>query len=189
MDGVGKTSTSKLVAEKLGFIFVEKPLHYIVDEGCDTTNYRKIAKAVNSDKDRNFTAWYYGLNNIYVYDKFKGQNIVTDRHIVSNYAWSGTEYNDDIYNLILKKIGAPILTVILYSDKESIIKRLMKRDPNDKDIERVVESERIYSRMIDFCQKKKMPYVIVDSSKLTLEETADRIIEKYKEIIIDGKEN
>ena len=187
MDGVGKTSTSKLVAKKLGFTFVEKPLHYIVDEGDDTTNYRKIAKAVNSDEDRNFTAWYYGLNNIYVYDRFKGQNIVTDRHIVSNYAWSGTEYNDDIYELILKKIGAPTLTVILYSDKDSIVERLKQRNPNDKDIERAVESERIYSRMIDFCTKKKLSYVIVDSSKLTLEKTANLIIEKYKEISIDGK--
>lgn len=187
MDGVGKTSTSKLVANKLGFIFVEKPLHYIVDEGEDTTNYRKIAKAVNSDPDRNFTAWYYGLNNIYVYDRFKGQNIVTDRHIVSNYAWSGTDDNGDIYDLILKKIGAPTLTVILYSDSDCIVKRLEKRNPADKDIERAVESERIYSRMIDFCKKKNMPYVIIDSSNLTLDETAATIIEKYKEIISNGK--
>ncbi len=187
MDGVGKTSTSKLVAGKLGFKFVEKPLHYIVDEGDDTTNYRKIAKAVNSDNDRNFTAWYYGLNNLYVYDRFKGQSIVTDRHVVSNYAWSGTDYNGDIYDLILKKIGAPTLTVILYSDAESIVKRLKQRDPNDKDIDRVIESERIYSRMIDFCQKKKMPYVIVDSSSLSLEETANEIIKRYKELEADGE--
>lgn len=187
MDGVGKTSTGKLVANKLGFTFVEKPLHYIVDEGEETTNYRKIAKAVNSDPDRNFTAWYYGLNNIYVYDRFKGQNIVTDRHIVSNYAWSGTDDNGDIYDLILKKIGAPTLTVILYSDFNCIVKRLKKRNPADKDIERVVESEKIYSRMIDFCKKRNMPYVIIDSSGLTLDETADKIIEKYKEIISNGK--
>ncbi len=189
MDGVGKTSTSKLVAEKIGFTFVEKPLHYIVDEGDDTTNYRKIANAVNSDEDRNFTAWYYGLNNIYVYDRFKNQNIVTDRHVVSNYAWSGTDYNGDIYDLILKKIGAPTLTVILYSDTDSIIRRLRQRDPDDKDIERAIDSERIYSRMIDFCKRRNLPYVIVDSSKLTLEETANEIIRKYKEIAIDGKEN
>lgn len=187
MDGVGKTSTSKLVAEKLGFKFVEKPLHYIVDEGDDTTNYRKIAKAVNSDSDRNFTAWYYGLNNLYVYDRFKGENVVTDRHIVSNYAWSGTDYNDDIYDLILKKIGAPTLTVILFSDAESIVKRLRQRDPSDKDIDRAVESERIYARMIDFCQKKKMPYVVVDSTSLSLDVTADEIIKRYKELEADGE--
>ena len=29
MDGVGKSTTCKLLAEKLGYIFVEKPLHYL----------------------------------------------------------------------------------------------------------------------------------------------------------------
>ena len=40
-----------------------------------------------------------GVNNIYLYEKFKDQNIVTDRHIVSNYCWSGTTYNKDIYKI------------------------------------------------------------------------------------------
>lgn len=189
MDGVGKTSAGKLVAEKLGFTFVEKPLHYIVDEGGKTTNYRRISKAVNSESDRNFTAWYYGLNNIYVYHHFKEQNIVTDRHIVSNYAWSGTNYNMDIYDLILRKIGAPTLTIILYSDMNSIIERLKKRNPNDKDIARVTESEKIYSKMIDFCKQKNMPYAIIDSSLFTLEETANEIIKKYKEMRLNEKHN
>ena len=32
MDGVGKSTTCKLLAEKLGYIFVEKPLHYLLDD-------------------------------------------------------------------------------------------------------------------------------------------------------------
>ncbi len=187
MDGVGKTSTSKLVANRLGFQFIEKPLHYIVDTNDTTSNYQKIANAVNSDGDRNFTAWFYGLNNIYVYDRFKDKNIVTDRHIASNYAWSGTDYNDDIYDLILKKIGTPTLTIILYSNQETIIDRLRKRDPNDKDIKRAIDSERIYSRMLNFCQKKCLPYVLVDSSNMTLDETVNVIIKLYKERIKNEK--
>ena len=35
MDGVGKSTTCKLLAEKLGYIFVEKPLHYLLDDGDD----------------------------------------------------------------------------------------------------------------------------------------------------------
>ena len=85
MDGVGKSTTCKLLAEKLGYIFVEKPLHYLLDDSDDEIKqYQKVAKRVNDNPNRNFTAWYYGLNNIYLYEKFKDQNIVTDRHIVSN---------------------------------------------------------------------------------------------------------
>ena len=88
MDGVGKTTICALVAEKLNYIFVEKPLHYLLDDNGEITQYQKVAERVNRNPDRVFTAWYYGLNNIYLYKKFYDSNIVTDRHIVSNYCWT-----------------------------------------------------------------------------------------------------
>lgn len=179
MDGVGKTSTCKELAERLGYTFVEKPLHYLLDEDGETKKYQELAKKVNSDPDRNFTAWYYGLNNLYVYDRFRNENIVTDRHIVSNYCWSGTDDNKDIYDLIIKKIGFPTLTVILYADQEAIRSRLKIRNKTDKDLERVYLSEGVYHRMIQFCRDRKMPFFVVDSSNLTKEETVDIILKEY----------
>lgn len=183
MDGVGKSTTCKLLAERLGYIFVEKPLHYLLDDSDDEIKqYQKVAKRVNANPNRNFTAWYYGLNNIYLYEKFKDQNIVTDRHIVSNYCWSGTDYNKDIYNLILKKIGKPKLTVILYATPESILARLKKRDINDSDIAKVSNSEKAYERMIYFCETKKLEYIIIDTSNKTPEETVDLIMKRNEEL-------
>ena len=165
MDGVGKSTTCKLLAEQLGYIFVEKPLHYLLDDSeDDITQYQKVAKRVNSNPNRDFTAWYYGLNNIYLYEKFKDKNIVTDRHIVSNYCWSGTDYNKDIYNLIIKKIGKPKLTVILYAKLEAILSRLKSRDINDSDISKVEKSEKAYERMIYFCETFKLNYVVIDTT-------------------------
>lgn len=183
MDGVGKSTTCKLLAEKLGYIFVEKPLHYLLDDSDDEINqYQKVAKRVNSNLNRNFTAWYYGLNNIYLYEKFKGQNIVTDRHIVSNYCWSGTIDNDDIYNLILKKIGKPKITIILYANPDTILSRLKSRDIYDSDISKVEKSEKAYERMIYFCETKKFNYIVVDTSNKTLTEVVDEILNKIGEI-------
>lgn len=186
VDGVGKSTTCKLLAERLGYIFVEKPLHFLLDD-CDEEfeQYKKVAKRVNANSNRNFTAWYYGLNNIYLYDKFKNQNIVTDRHIVSNYCWSGTDYNDDIYNLILTKIGKPKLTVILYAIPEIILTRLKKRNINDPDIAKVPKSEKAYERMIYFCEKKKLEYIVIDTSNITPEETVNLIIKRIEKINYD----
>ncbi|MBR1676232.1 MAG: AAA family ATPase [Clostridia bacterium] len=181
MDGVGKSTTCNLLAEKLGYVFVEKPLHFLLDDGDEITQYQKVAKRVNANDNRNFTAWYYGLNNIYLYEKFKDQNIVTDRHIVSNYCWSGTEYNKDIYNLILKKIGKPKLTVILYATPDVILKRLKKRDINDADIAKVEKSEKAYERMIFFCETKKLNYIVIDTSDKTPEETVEIVLKKLGE--------
>ncbi len=90
MDGVGKSTTSKMLADKLDFILVEKPLHYLFDKNGSMENYLKIRYYVNIQEDRVFTSWFYGLGNVYLYHKFKGQNIITDRHLLSNYCWSGT---------------------------------------------------------------------------------------------------
>lgn len=183
MDGVGKSTTCKLLADKLGYIFVEKPLHYLLDDSDDEIiQYQKVAKRVNANPNRNFTAWYYGLNNIYLYEKFKDQNIVTDRHIVSNYCWSGTEYNKDIYNLIIKKIGKPKLTVILYANPTAILNRLKQRNENDPDISKIQKSEKAYEKMIYFCEMMKLDYIVIDTSNKTVEMVVDEILEKLEVI-------
>lgn len=181
MDGVGKTTTCRLLAEKLGYKFIEKPLHYLFDDSeNDITRYQRIAMNVNANPNRDFTSMFYGLGSIYMYGEFKDENIVTDRHLASNYAWSGTEGNKDVYDLLVKKIGAPKLTVILYSPSEVIIERLRARNKEDKDIERVKHSENIYKRMIEFCKNYKFPYVLIDTSKLTAEEVVKQILELVK---------
>ena len=48
MDGVGKSTTCKLLAERLHYKFIEKPLHYLFDE-TETSfdEYIKIRDRVN----------------------------------------------------------------------------------------------------------------------------------------------
>ena len=50
MDGAGKTSVAKLLAEKIGFKFVEKPLHYMLDEDGTLDNYMRVSKDVNKQE-------------------------------------------------------------------------------------------------------------------------------------------
>ena len=104
MDGVGKTTTCRLLAEKLGYKFIEKNLRFLFDENDGSDNYLRIRDKVNADPDRLFTSWFYGLGNIYLYSMFKDENVVTDRHFLSNYAWSGTEDNTEVYELLIKQI-------------------------------------------------------------------------------------
>ena len=66
MDGVGKSTTCTLLADRLGYKFIEKPLHYLLDNNIE--EYRKLAKKVNANSNRDFTSMFYGLGSIYMYD-------------------------------------------------------------------------------------------------------------------------
>lgn len=178
MDGVGKSTTCELLAKRLGYKFVEKPLHYLFDKNSDSfEEYIRIRNQVNANSNRIFTSWFYGLGSIYMYELFKDSNIVTDRHLASNYAWSGTKDNKEVYELLVKKLGVPKLTVILYAPSDVIVERLKGRNKQDSDIAKAKNSEVIYSRMIEFCNDYKFPFIIIDSSKLSPIEVVDKICE------------
>lgn len=183
MDGVGKTTASKLLAKRLGYKFIDKNLRELFDDGDSYDNYIRIRDKVNASPDRLFTAWFYALGNIYLHTAHEKENIVTDRYFLSNYAWSGTENNDEVYDLLVKKLGFPDLTVILYADEHAIVSRLRHRDELDSDIKKVTLAKEKYEKMIYFCEKYKMPYMVIDTSNLSPEEVVEDIMKR-----IEGRE-
>ena len=182
IDGVGKSTISKKIAEYLGFKYVEKPLHYLFDEGDSFGNYIRIRDFVNKQTDRVFTSWFYGLGNIYTFMQYKGENIVTDRHLLSNYFWSGTLESEPVFDLLLQKIGYPCFTFILYASPETVLKRISERNIYDPDIEKIKFIPELYEKMEKFCVKHKMPYLIIKTDDLTLDEEVGLILKKIKDL-------
>jgi thymidylate kinase len=171
IDGVGKTTTAKLVADRLNWKLVEKPLkNYLFGDSVRIRDYFK------NQTDSFLMAWFHGFGNIFLYDKFKEENIVTDRHLLSNYCWNGTEDSEKVFDLLVKRLGSPTYTFILYADKETVLKRLSSRDLNDSDKENVDFIPTAYEKMKNFCKKYEMPYTMIDTSNLSAKEVADFIV-------------
>lgn len=180
-DGVGKTTTCELLSKHLGYEFVEKPLHYLFDEGDNLDEYLRIRDQVNACPDRDFTATFYGLGSLYLYHLYDGKNIVTDRHLCSNYAWSGVETNQDIYQLLLKKLGHPTLTVVLYAKPETIQARLSGRDSKDPDLKKISRSEKIYAKMREFCVDNGLKTLWIHTDKATPESIVEVILDHLED--------
>ena len=180
MDGVGKTTACALLAEKFDMEFIEKPLKYLFSEDADEGRYIEIRDYVNKQDDRIFTSWFYGLGNIYLYHKFGDRSIVTDRHLLSNYAWSGDSVSEIVFDTLLKAIGTPDHTFILYAKPEKISARIRSRNIADSDLRKIGSSEEKYEKMRYFAKRSKMSYSEIDSTDLTAEGVHQRMIEELK---------
>lgn len=177
MDGVGKTTVSKILAEKLNCKLVEKPLHYLFDEEGDFTNYVRIRDYINKQIDNDvLRAWFYGLGNIYLLHKFRNENIITDRHFVSNYYWCGGEITECIFKDMIDLIGKPDYTFLLFASTEEGEKRIKNRDPNDPDINKVKLYLAAKKKMESFLQKYEMKYAVIDTTHLNANEVVESMI-------------
>ena len=107
MDGVGKTTISKLLAKRNKFEYMDKPLHYLFETGArgemEDLEFEEQEEKIFNSEDDVIKAWLTGLGNLYCFRKNKDKNIIVDRHIASNYLWNGSEETEKIFSLLNAK--------------------------------------------------------------------------------------
>ena len=172
MDGVGKTEISKHICKQHGFTFVEKPLHYFYNDGSEN-NFADLMKVANRMYDINddvLKSWYIALGNLYVARMFQNDNIVIDRHLVSNYYWNGSEDSDLVFKTLIEISGTPDLTILLYATSKTRMERLKKRDKYDPDLNDPEKKDDGYNKMVYFLEKYNLPYIVIDTESKTVED-------------------
>ena len=172
MDGVGKTEISKHICQQYGFTFIEKPLHYFYNDGAENkyADLMKVAKRMYDIEDNVLKSWYIALGNIYVARMFQNDNIVIDRHLVSNYYWNGSTDSDPIFKALIETSGTPDLTILLYATPKTRMERLRKRDKDDPDLDDPEKKDDGYNKMVYFLEKYNLPYIVIDTENKTLDE-------------------
>jgi thymidylate kinase len=177
MDGVGKTTAARLLAARLGFRVVEKPLHYLLDEPDETANYLRCRDYINQQTDNDpLRAWFYGLGNLFLYHRFKGEGIITDRHFVSNYYWCGGPTTEAIFRCMVDLVGKPDHTFLLFATVEEGRRRLQGRDPRDPDLRKAPLHEQARAKMESFLVRYDMPYTALDTTNLDPEQVVDAMV-------------
>lgn len=184
MDGVGKTTVGKMLADKLNFKFVEKPLHYLFDSEGRFTNYIRIRNHINQQVDDDaLRAWFYGLGNIYLYHKFEGENIITDRHLLSNYFWCGGKKTEPIFQCLIGLIGKPDYTFLLWATQKAGLNRIRKRDPDDTDLAKTALYKKSRKKMEGFLIRYNMKYQAIDTTHLSVDEVVEVMMESLRPLL------
>ena len=168
MDGSGKTTVARAVATNLGYKYLERPMEDFWN--LDKNTYDNMCEKIWATNDQNKILWFFGLGHLLAVSGEEDKNIILDRHILSTYFWDGNENNKDIFTSLVECGVLPDFTIILYADTKTRMNRIKFRNSNDGDLSLPKVAEFGYDKMLEFAKQYQMPYKIVNTNNLKIEE-------------------
>ncbi len=179
MDGSGKTTLSKILADRLGYKYVDKPFKFLFDTlNINESQLKDLEWKIYETEDEALLTLFYGLGILYGTRCDLTQNIIYDRHFVSNYYWHGNDETMSLHQELIKLCGEPDLTVLLKASVSTRIDRIHNRDAKDKDLSNCAIYDYGYDKMEQFLLNSGFNYIVVDTEHLSPEEIADIVMKK-----------
>ena len=145
-------------------------------------NYVKRFFGINDINDSIVKSWYFSLGDIYVARMFADQDVVIDRHLVSNYYWNGDYESELIFKTLIETSGTPDLTILLYATPKTRMERLKKRNEDDPDLSDPDKMDDGYNKMIYFVEKFNLPCIVIDTDNKSLDEVKQIVDSEIKKL-------
>ena len=184
MDGVGKTTLAKILVKKLDYEYVDKPFKFLFDGlNLDENEIKNLEWKLYETQDEALITLFYGMGLLYGTRCNLSENIIYDRHFVSNYYWHGTEETEALHNELIKLCGEPDLTILLKAKISTRMQRIYDRNHDDKDLSNCAMYDDGYDKMEKFLESNGFDYIVIDTDNLMPDEVADialKNIEKRK---------
>lgn len=186
MDGVGKSSVAKSVAEKVGYEYNNQRLIDVLNINNDT--YLNLVEIINNSKNPYLPLSFYTFRTMF--DCSCDKNIIFERSILSLYYFEHDKLPYEDFSRLTKMGTIPDLIIVLYASPEERKKRIYSRNANDSDLLSATALYDGYPLMLDFAKDNDLPFVVIDTEKYSLEQVvllSLEIIKSY-ELIKDDNE-
>lgn len=177
MDGVGKSSLSRLAARVLGGVPIVKAVHPLRHPDKAIDNFYNVSTLVLKVESEEFAKCRFGVRGAFIYYRLNDVPMVSDRFYASN-LWHIERRDVDIKRLV-DFVGIPERTILLYAPKDVLRQRITGRDVNDKDLEKVDMAEMAYDLMRERFGKLSIPFVEMSTEGRSMEDLAEAIAKLY----------
>ena len=182
MDGTGNTTVAKYIAEELNYKYITKPFTFLFENfGFNEKQIKDIEWSLYKTYDEALISLFYGMGLLYGTRVLKDENIIYDRHFVSNYYWHGNEETDELHDKFIELCGKPDLTILLKASTKIRMERIARRDEKDGDLDNSAMYDDGYNKMINFLDDKDFNYVIIDTENKTIEKVIEECLKKINE--------
>lgn len=176
LDGSGKSTIAKKLAEKLGYEYIDKPLYKLFDvKGDDNYLYNEIYHIqdliYNKTNSNILKSYFTGLSLLYIKECMSDKNLIIDRGLLSAYAFNGDSNSNSLFELLINLGVFFDASIILSVSNPERIKRIKKRNKYDLDLKINKIRDLNYDSMIKFVHNHpKLTCCIIDTNNLSIEE-------------------
>ncbi len=178
LDGVGKSTLAKKLADTLNYRYIDKPLYELFGvSGDDNYLYDQIYHlqdlVYNKTESNALKSWFTGMSLLYIKEVLKNENIIIDRGLLSAYAFNGDESSDIVFETLIKLGVWFDMSIVLYASNEERLKRMKKRNENDPDLQLEKITSLRYDKIMSFLEQHDLSHIIIDTD----DKTPDTILE------------
>ena len=178
LDGVGKSTLAKKLADSLNYRYIDKPLYELFGvSGDDNYLYDQIYHlqdlVYNKTESNALKSWFTGMSLLYIKEVLKNENIIIDRGLLSAYAFNGDESSDIVFETLIKLGVWFDMSIVLYASNEERLKRMKKRNENDPDLQLEKITSLRYDKIMSFLEQHDLSHIIIDTD----DKTPDTILE------------
>lgn len=184
LDGSGKSSISKYISKKYNFEYKNNYLENMLNFD-DSDFYRMKNKL---DDNNNIARTMIFMSSLIYSFKNCNRNTVFDRYILSEYYYDGSKETDSLFDYFMSLNMIPDLTIVLYASDDVRFKRIIKRDSNDPDLNKINNGNMLYKKMFNFIKKYNINSLIIDTDNLSIEQIIT-IIDENIENLLSKKRN